>query len=53
MDEGKEAGVEAVKAGCEAPEVLELVEATFDTVARLVEVSVVRDRDFAGSIWTG
>ena len=46
MDEGEEAGVEPVEAGCEASEVLELVEASFDAVARFVEVAVVRDDDF-------
>src|SRR3954454_1597952 len=40
-------GSSSVEACCEAPEVFELVEAAFDPIAVLVEVGVVRDRDFA------
>ena len=35
MDEGEEAGVEAVEAGCEASKVLELVEASLDAISAL------------------
>src|SRR5262245_31607518 len=44
-------GSPSVEAGCEAPEVFELVEAAFDPVAVFVEVDVVRDRDLAR--WDG
>src|SRR3984957_1896904 len=39
----------AIEARCEAPEMLELVEAVLDAVARLVDRRVVWDRDFARS----
>lgn len=49
MDEGEEVLGAAVVSGCEAPEVLEPVEATFDAVAQPVDCLVVRDRYFAGA----
>ena len=39
----------AIEVRCEAPEMLELVEAVLDAVARLVDRRVVWDRDFARS----
>jgi len=45
-----QAGVKAVEAGCEASEVLELVEASLDSIAGFVERAVVRDDDFARSV---
>jgi hypothetical protein len=50
MNEGEEAGVEPVETGWEASEVFKLVEASFDPIARFVEVSVVRDDDLARSV---
>jgi hypothetical protein len=40
----------AFVAGCEATEVLEAVEASFDAIALLVSEGVVRDGDFAGAV---
>lgn len=50
MDECEEAGVAAIEAGCEASEVLELVEASLNAIAGFVEVSVVRDDYLARSV---
>jgi hypothetical protein len=50
MDEGKEAGVEPVEAGCETSEVFELVEAPLDPIACFVNFPVVRDDDFSRPI---
>jgi len=47
VDECKEVFHASIEAGCEASEMLELVEAAFDTVAGLVEQRVMRDRHFA------
>ena len=49
MDEGEEADVESIEAGCEAAEVFEFVEASFDPIAEFIEVAVVWDEDFAGA----
>lgn len=50
MDEGEEVGCSAVVSGCDAAEVLELVEAALDAIAQLVEGEVVGDEPFAGWI---
>ena len=50
MDEGKEVDVSPVISGCEASEVLEFVEATFDAVPELVFVLVVAERALAGRV---
>jgi hypothetical protein len=47
MDECHEVAGPAIETGGEAPEMLELVEATLDAVAGLVDRRVMRDRDFA------
>ena len=47
MHEGEVVAGEPVKPGGEASEVLELVEATLDPVAQLVDQGVVRDRGLA------
>jgi len=44
MDEGEVVAGEPVEPGGEAPEMLELVEATLDAIAQLVDHRVVRDR---------
>ena len=50
MDEGEEVVGSPVVAGCDAPEVLEPVEAAFDAVSQFVEGEVVGDEPFPGRI---
>ncbi len=50
MDEAEEVGCSAFISGGEAPAVLELVEASLDLVAVLVDGGVVRDRDLAAAV---
>lgn len=50
LDEGEEVNGPAVVSRCEAPEVLEAIEAAFDAVAVLVDGGVVRDRDPSGAV---
>lgn len=47
MNEGEIVVGEPVEPGCEASEVLELVEASLDAVAQFVDQGVVRDRGLA------
>ena len=54
MDEAGEVDGAAIIAGCEAPEMLQAAEASFDLIAVLVEFGfVVGDEDLAVAAWTG
>ena len=48
MDEGEEVDGSPVVSGCDSAEMLELVEASFDLIAQLVEGEVVGDEAFSG-----
>lgn len=50
LDEGEEVNGPSVVSCCEAPEVLEAIEAAFDAVAVLVEGDVVGYRDSSGAV---
>ena len=50
MDEAEEVESFAVVPGCEAAEVLELVEASLDAVAQSIELRIVPDGMLAGRV---
>lgn len=50
MDEGEEVGGSSVVAGCDATEVLELVDAALDAIPQIVKGEVVGDEALAGGV---